>query len=1811
MSQHTLMSHIKSLVAPSIRLITTVISADPLRIFSEMKSTQTPISRTGTCWKARNKMMKLVNALIVVGFIAFLQSFAMADYQDFYAKSSSGHLRKFGLDYSSVHDASTADYAKSGLQSAVGCYRIGSDLGYNIHRIFLIFDTSTLPDNATITGAELQIYPSMAYFPGYSLYLVESQQRSTSSLSVTDFGKIGSFAHGSLSSGSVNTGRYNTIQIGNSDTVSKYSYTKYGLRLSPDVDQTPPGVDTGYLIWINDSSNSNPPFLRVYYDEQVSETIIISAPFRNQIVDRNQTSSVNVRWSEITGASSYELTLNNDASTAQEYRKIIFGSTSHTIYLNDSIPNNVYTLTLNANIGTTQTQPSTVRFTIDSSPPSPTITSPSDGTIMGASDSFICTVRNPFHPWNSYSEADVFHLELDDNQYFNSPIRRSVNVTPNTYVDLYFSLDEMLADGTYYARVTAQKSWYSQWSDFSNVISFTVDEQQTPVPTPTPTPTATQPPTPTITPTPSPTPTPTETPICSESTNGGSEGNQSQYHCDPVNLSTGNYFFSKTLLTVPSWGFPFRFTVSANIIDREHGQLGWCWRHSYQVNIIENTDPANTVDIVWGDGRVDRYEDTGLGSYSPLWGGYRGDLTKTSNLYQFQNKNGLIYQFNENNTLSYIENKDGNRLSLTYEDGVSEKRIQKITETAGREYTFTYYPGSDHLYTLTDPLDDPAPRTWTFEYDNEDLSKIILPQRDGFDPEFYQFGYDEFHRIETMTDKRGILWLTNSYDDQDRVDHQEMPGTEDDSQLRVFEIDYDDEQHLTTVTDPDGNQQSYSHDLNHSFRGDSIGYEKNYDLNNKVTESTSPMGRSTSYTYDSNGNRLSTKDSMDRLVNETEYNEINRPTKWTDAHGIETSTEYSPEGKMTAFHSPSGTTRWLYGVHGEVLCTTNTLSLQTDYGYNSNGDQDYTKLPDGTEHHRVYDNIGRLRFVKDKDGNVLRELRYDAHNHVVKQITPLGETEQRYDANGNVIAQKSMRGYWSYSAYDVHDNVTCTTDTLGNATHYKYDKFNRLRETILPRGGRLYQERDEFGNVILSVDANDNPTTTTYNNDFQPIAVTNGNNHTWSTQYNSVGQAVAQTDPAGNSYISIFDVKGQVVESIDPNTHSSTHEYNDSGFEVKTIDAEGNEVENFYDSEGNLIKIKDGNGNFRYYGYEKNLLTAWGDGVSTTTLSYIEGKPHIQTNPDGTTRTNIYDDYDRLTDINYSNSTPNVHFDYFSDGVIDLITIDGNSTDFEWDPRGQLDTITDIYGNLVDYTWDEDGNLKMITYPDGKQVEYIRDLGGRITQIEAWFGTVATYQYDGANNTTQIDYGNGTIENRTYDRAERLIGISHKKSDDSTIWKNSIVLDGVGNHLGHDIEGLVDRQLTRQNIDYTYTPGDQLIDAIDEFGPDIDPTFDINGNMVQMVYDGITWTMDYDAEHRLVSLLSDAGYSASYILDGQGDRIKATRNGIEIRYVLDKNTPLERVLCETDSSNAIQTYYIYSDEGLVGSVNQSGDVLYYHGDHLGSTVALSDETESIVQAYAYDEYGQIQGQLSDYEQPFCFVGRHGIMQETDWLLFMRARYYDVRTGRFLQKDPARQFTSPYLYGHPNPLITIDPDGKFIRFGAKFFGTSALFDRNGLLSSGRWLNALELDLSSGTGGARMEVAERGLAGGAQAGIYLQWFDDDYLFEEKDTAEYSFEFGNNINFEIPEGKVLPRLKGLSIETSKVPILNRLPVNINLSWKFGESFIFNPNFGYSITAPITVVRKQTYLPLLREEGPIPSPAIKRYNSNSGYIGYSCRSK
>jgi RHS repeat-associated protein len=130
--------------------------------------------------------------------------------------------------------------------------------------------------------------------------------------------------------------------------------------------------------------------------------------------------------------------------------------------------------------------------------------------------------------------------------------------------------------------------------------------------------------------------------------------------------------------------------------------------------------------------------------------------------------------------------------------------------------------------------------------------------------------------------------------------------------------------------------------------------------------------------------------------------------------------------------------------------------------------------------------------------------------------------------------------------------------------------------------------------------------------------------------------------------------------------------------------------------------------------------------------------------------------------------------------------------------------------------------------------------------------------------------------------------------------------------------------------------------------------------------------------------------------------------------------------------------YLYGLD-LISVSDSANKKFYYHTDGLGSTTAITGSTGAVVKTYQYDAYGAVRTQTGTQPNEFTFTGEQ---VDSSGLQYLRARYYDGATGRFVGRDPL-PLLQRYSYAGANPVNFTDPLGLFgpkdIKNGAKAIG----------------------------------------------------------------------------------------------------------------------------------------------------------------------------
>jgi len=204
-------------------------------------------------------------------------------------------------------------------------------------------------------------------------------------------------------------------------------------------------------------------------------------------------------------------------------------------------------------------------------------------------------------------------------------------------------------------------------------------------------------------------------------------------------------------------------------------------------------------------------------------------------------------------------------------------------------------------------------------------------------------------------------------------------------------------------------------------------------------------------------------------------------------------------------------------------------------------------------------------------------------------------------------------------------------------------------------------------------------------------------------------------------------------------------------------------------------------------------------------------------------------------------------------------------------------------------------------------------------------------------------------------------------------------------------------------------------------------TYDSNGNTATSVIGSNTTTYAWDFENRLAGVtLPGSGGTVSFKYDPFGRRIYKSSSSATSIYAYDGDNLIE----ETNATGGVVARYEQTqnvDEPL--AMLRSAATSYYHADGLGSITSLSNGAGTLAQTYTFDSFGKATATSGSLTNPFQFTGRE--FDSETGLYFLRNRYYDSQSGRFLNEDPLGfegDDVNFYAYVQNSPVSLVDPFG---------------------------------------------------------------------------------------------------------------------------------------------------------------------------------------
>ena len=368
-------------------------------------------------------------------------------------------------------------------------------------------------------------------------------------------------------------------------------------------------------------------------------------------------------------------------------------------------------------------------------------------------------------------------------------------------------------------------------------------------------------------------------------------------------------------------------------------------------------------------------------------------------------------------------------------------------------------------------------------------------------------------------------------------------------------------------------------------------------------------------------------------------------------------------------------------------------------------------------------------------------------------------------------------------------------------------------------------------------------------------------------------------------------------------------------------------------------------------------------------------------------------------------------------------SLHGASMSYTYDTLNRLSTVVDnnlpAGSNTTIYAYDTASNLVTVTYPNKLQSTIQYDSLNRLTALNTAppnYSPVAGYSYTlGAtgNRTGATEQNNRTLT-WNYDGIYRLTSEAVQDPSGAN-GEVEYTLDPVGNRtsVNSSLPGVQSVSLNSFNLDDWLSP----------------ETYDANGNTTST--GGKSFA--YDSENHLVSM---NGGAVQLLYDADGNRVAKSVGTTTTRYLVDDLNPTGYPQVVEESVNGVlQRTYTYglqriSEDQVISNTWQPSFYMY---DGFGSVRQLTDLSGKITDTYNYDAFGNLLNLTGMTPNNYLYRGEQ---YDPDLgLYYLRARYYNPQTGRFLSTDPEDgNITDPktlhkYLYASGDPVDAYDPTGK--------------------------------------------------------------------------------------------------------------------------------------------------------------------------------------
>ncbi|MGW6792421.1 DUF6531 domain-containing protein [Streptomyces chartreusis] len=914
------------------------------------------------------------------------------------------------------------------------------------------------------------------------------------------------------------------------------------------------------------------------------------------------------------------------------------------------------------------------------------------------------------------------------------------------------------------------------------------------------------------------------------------------HRADPVNTATGMFFEQLTDAQLVGVGKQVSLERTYRSDSTATGLLGRGWATPFDVKLTIATDK---VTYQADDGAKFVFTKASDGTYTAP-AGSAAKLVKGTSDYTLTTPDHTKRTFSSSGQLTSLVDTAGKGLSLTYASG----KLASVKDAAGRTTTFAV--GADNLLSK---VSLPDSTSVSYGYTDGLLTSVTDPAGKAS-----SYTYDASKRLSSYTDPAGGK-VTNGYDTSGRITSQ----TDQNNKKTTFTWDGSRESHTTA---PDGGVWTDVYSGNVLIEtidpyGKRITYD--YDRSLRPVSITDQRGNTTSMTYDSAG-RMLTRSAPSALgySESWTYDSAGNITSHTDGRTYKTTYAYNTSNQLTTTTDPlGGKTAYTYTTLGAIATVTTPRGKTTTYGYDAAGNRTSVTTPLGEKTTFAYDGAGRITSKTDPRGNVsgadpaayTTKYAYDGRGLLSSATDPLGRTttygyngaEQLtsaknpagntttfdYDDAGHLTRTTDPSGKFVTRTYDPAGRLASETDAAGNKTSYTYDKVGRLLTTVSPRGN------------VTGADPAAYTTTYTYDAAGNRTKVTGPTGAFTTTTYDAINRPLVVTDPEGNTTGYTYDANHNVTKITDAKGKTVTSAFDKNNRLTSSTNQLTKTTAYGYDADGNLLSRTSPLGSKESWTYDddgrqatavdpRGNATGADPAQYTTTYDYDPaGNLTSVTDPLGGVTSTAYDAVGNVTKRTDANKRATT---YAYDKLDQLTTVTapgGADTIYDYDTVGNVTKRTDANNHSTTYGYDEARRLTSVTDPLNRATTYAYDADSNLTKKTTPRGSTS-YTFDQRGLPTKIDYSDGTPDATFgYDKAGRMTARANSKISEDFVY------DEVGN-------------LTKtRGFSYTYDAAGQMLTRKYSDGNTITYGYDNDGRTSTMAADGATTTYTWDAANNL------------------------------------------------------------------------------------------------------------------------------------------------------------------------------------------------------------------------------------------------------------------------------------------------------------------------------------------------------------------------